>query len=149
MNDYDLSLYPQVTGLKQTNPGLKVFISVGGWDAGSQVFSQMASSATNRAAFIGSALSFINTYAFDGLDLDWEYPVASDRGGAPADFANIVTLMAELQAALKAQGFGLSMTLPSSYWYLQNFDVANLQRHTDWFNVMTYDIHGTWDGTNP
>ena len=24
-----------------------------------------------------------------------------------------------------------------------------MEQYVDWFNVMTYDIHGTWDGDNP
>jgi chitinase len=28
---------------------------------------------------------------------------------------------------------------------LQHFDIANLQEHVDWFNIMSYDIHGAWD----
>ena len=50
----------------------QVFISVGGWDAGGKIFSNMVSSSTNRAAFISSALQFCRTYAFDGIDTDWE-----------------------------------------------------------------------------
>lgn len=37
------------------------------------------------------------------------------------------------------------MTLPTSYWYLQHFDLAAIQDNVDWFNFMTYDLHGTWD----
>lgn len=40
------------------------------------------------------------------------------------------------------------MTLPSSFWYLQGFDVAGMSSYVDWYNVMTYDIHGTWDSTS-
>lgn len=31
------------------------------------------------------------------------------------------------------------MTLPTSYWYLQHFDLAAIQPSVDWFNFMTYD----------
>ena len=27
---------------------------------------------------------------------------------------------------------------------MQNFDIVNLEKVIDWFNVMTYDLHGTW-----
>lgn len=37
------------------------------------------------------------------------------------------------------------MTLPTSYWYLQHFNVDSLQQYVDWFNVMAYDLHGVWD----
>jgi chitinase len=147
MNTYDLDLYSQVTALKHDNVALKVYISIGGWDAGGAVFSAMCSSSTNRAAFINSLLSLMKTYAFDGVDIDWEYPGAADRGGTDADFANLVTFMQQLKSSLG--GYGLTMTLPSSYWYLQHFDVVNLQKYVDWFNFMSYDIHGTWDGNNP
>jgi chitinase len=63
-----------------------------------------------------------------------------------ADTANFVQFMKELRSAFET--LGVTATLPSSYWYLQGFDVKNLQDSVDWFNVMTYDIHGTWDGEN-
>lgn len=31
------------------------------------------------------------------------------------------------------------MTLPTSYWYLQHFDLAAIQPNVDWFNFMAYD----------
>lgn len=27
---------------------------------------------------------------------------------------------------------------------MQNFDIVKLEKIVDWFNVMTYDLHGTW-----
>ncbi|KUI60196.1 Chitotriosidase-1 [Cytospora mali] len=148
MNDYDTTLYTQFTDLKSQNAALKVFISVGGWDAGGAIFSSMTSTSANRAAFINSLLQFMKTYAFDGVDIDWEYPVTSDRGGNEADFVNYVTFLKELRAAL-GTSYGITATLPSSYWYMQNFDIVNMEPYLDWFNIMTYDIHGTWDGNNP
>lgn len=35
--------------------------------------------------------------------------------------------------------YGISMTLPTSYWYLQHFDLAAIQPNVDWFNFMAYD----------
>lgn len=32
--------------------------------------------------------------------------------------------------------------------YLKGFDIKQLSKYVDWFNIMTYDIHGTWDGHN-
>jgi len=28
---------------------------------------------------------------------------------------------------------------------LDNFDIKNIQKYLDWFNLMTYDFHGNWD----
>jgi chitinase len=72
MNSFDTDLYTKFTGLKANNPGLQTYIAVGGWAAGGKIFSDMCSNAANRKAFIDSALQFVRTYAFDGIDIDWE-----------------------------------------------------------------------------
>lgn len=50
--------------------------------------------------------------------------------------------MQNMRARLNGSGkrYGTSLTLPSSYWYMQHFDIVGLEPHVDWFNVMTYDI---------
>lgn len=65
--------------MKLTNPHLKTFLSVGGATLGHAPFSTMVSSSDNRKAFISSALSILRTWNFDGLDIDWEFPVATDK----------------------------------------------------------------------
>ena len=107
----------------------------------------MAKTAANRKAFINSLLQFMQTYGFDGVDLDWEYPGADDRGGIEEDTANFVTLLQEMRETWGSR-FGISATVPSSYWYLRWFDVEAMQNYLDWFNIMSYDIHGVWDKPN-
>jgi chitinase len=75
-SESDTLLYSQVTGLKRLQPGLKVFISIGGWtfnDPGrtQTTFSDLAASSVNQAKFFASLISFMSTYDFDGVDLDW------------------------------------------------------------------------------
>jgi chitinase len=36
----------------------------------------MASTAGNRKTFINNMMQFMDTYGFDGMDVDWEYPSA-------------------------------------------------------------------------
>ena len=31
---------------------------------------------------------------------------------------------------------------------MQHFDIAQIEKTIDWFNLMSYDLHGTWDSTN-
>lgn len=76
MDSNSATLYNRFTALKENYSGLQTWISVGGWsftDPGPtrQAFSNMASNAPNRQKFISGALSFMNTYGFDGLDIDW------------------------------------------------------------------------------
>ncbi|KAH5753411.1 hypothetical protein HBI88_215530 [Parastagonospora nodorum] len=143
------ALYNRFTGLKSTNQGLKTYISVGGWsftDPGPTrtAFSTMAGSSQNRGKFISGLMSFMNEYGFDGVDLDWEYPQADDRGGAEVDRDNYVALVKQMRSAFGSK-YGITVTLPTSYWYLQHFDLAGLQPNVDWFNLMSYDLHGIWD----
>lgn len=28
---------------------------------------------------------------------------------------------------------------------MRHFDIVNIEPWIDWFNIMTYDIHGVWD----
>ncbi|KAJ9211204.1 CAZyme family GH18 [Paecilomyces variotii] len=141
----DEEYIPEFTALKKKKSELKTFISVGGWDLGGEVFSSMVSFPGTRSAFITSASSFMKKYGFDGIDIDWEYPAASDRGGKTADTANYVSFLKELREEC-GDTYGITVTLPSSYWYLKGFDISSMAEYVDYFNFMSYDIHGTWDG---
>lgn len=154
MTDTSGSVVARIARLKRSYPGLRVNIAIGGWafnDPPTRYrFSDMASSVPNRQKFIASLVRYVHKYGLDGVDIDWEYPVADDRGGAPADLSNFVLLCKDIKKAFDATdpGWQLTVTLPSSYWYLRGFDVRALEKHVDWFNVMTYDIHGAWDQKN-
>ncbi|KAL5337119.1 hypothetical protein BJX70DRAFT_399926 [Aspergillus crustosus] len=146
-NPNDEEYWVKFNALKKKKVTLKTYISVGGWDVGGKVFSDMVRFPGTRKAFINSALAMMTDYGFDGIDIDWEYPAADDRGGAARDTANLVTFLSELRSALGAD-YGISCTLPSSYWYLKGFDIAGMADYVDFFNFMSYDIHGTWDGNS-
>ncbi|KAM0211011.1 hypothetical protein ACHAQD_010476 [Fusarium lateritium] len=148
----DPELYRELTRKKKIDPKLKVFIAIGGWafnDPGPTVttFSDIARSDANQRTFIKSLISFMATYGFDGVDIDWEYPAADDREGREEDFDNLPKFLANIKRALKQSGErnGLSIAIPASYWYLQHFDLEKITKHVDHFNVMTYDFHGAWD----
>lgn len=71
------SLFSETTDLKVKNPGLKVFISVGGWtfsDNGTvtqPLLGEISRDAGKTTKFVNQVLNFMSTYGFDGLDLDW------------------------------------------------------------------------------
>lgn len=143
MDSTSSALYNRFTALKNKRPGLQTWISIGGWsftDPGPTrtAFSDMTSSSASRQNFINGLRDFMQSYGFDGVDLDWEYPQADDRGGVTRDKENYVSLVKELRAAF-GPAYGISMTLPTSYWYLQHFDLIGIQDNVDWFNLMSYD----------
>lgn len=72
--DIDNNFYTRVTGLK--SKGIKVSLALGGWnDSQGDKYSRLVRSPSARARFVRHALEFIDKYGFEGLDLDWEYPV--------------------------------------------------------------------------
>lgn len=72
--DYDNRFYERVVAYKKR--GLKVLLALGGWnDSAGDKYSRLVHSSSARNKFIDHAIQFIEKYGFDGLDLDWEYPV--------------------------------------------------------------------------
>ncbi|KAK3168950.1 hypothetical protein OEA41_005398 [Lepraria neglecta] len=112
-----------VRTLKSTNKDLKVFVSIGGWsfsDKGTEthtLFSTIASRDVYRQRFANNVVSFMRQYGFDGIDIDWEYPGAPDRGGRPSDTLGYVWLLKMLRDTFDKSGssYGISFTAPSSY----------------------------------
>ncbi|KAH7068560.1 hypothetical protein FB567DRAFT_251587 [Paraphoma chrysanthemicola] len=138
MNDADPSMYREFTKLS-TN-GLQTWVAIGGWsfsDPGiyHTAWSDMCSSAANRAAFIKSTIAFMDEYGFQGADLDWEYPEDAKRGGKPGDADNLVLLVKEMQAAFAGR-FGLSLTLAPDYWYLRGFKPKAMEPYVDFMGFM-------------
>ncbi|MCJ1283616.1 hypothetical protein MMC26_002947 [Xylographa opegraphella] len=146
-DDADIEIYQQFTSLKSST--LKTWVAIGGWDFNDPgptetTWSDLASTAASRATFISSLQKFMATYGFQGVDIDWEYPGAPDRDGKVEDKANLVSLLQEMRSAF-GTSYGISVTLPSSYWYLRWFDPKAMEPFVDFFGLMTYDLHGPWD----
>lgn len=150
--DADEALYPALRALQTRDLGQELWLSIGGWtfsDANqptATTFSDLVNAdITYQNVFFASLTLYMMTWGFTGVDIDWEYPAADDRNGREADYANLPVFLADLKDALDEYKYGLSLTLPTSYWYLQHFDLAAIEPSVDWFNYMSYDLHGTWD----
>ena len=57
-----------VTNLKKSVPGLKVLLSVGGWNKNNGLFSRMVHTPESWKKLINSLITLLNQYNFDGLD---------------------------------------------------------------------------------
>nr|AFC60660.1 chitinase [Pandalus japonicus] len=136
--------YDRFSALKLKNLNLKTILGVGGWNEGSTKYSQMAASASARKTFIDSSIAMLKAHDFDGLDMDWEYP--TQRGGAPEDYTNYITLLDELSTALHAEGMLLTAAVSAGKLTIDPaYDVPAMSQHIDLLNLMTYDMHGSWD----
>lgn len=146
--DIDNNFYTRVSGLK--SKGIKVSLALGGWnDSQGDKYSRLVRSAVARAKFIRHALDFIEKYGFEGLDLDWEYPVCWQtecNKGFADEKEGFTAWVRELSEAFKPRGLLLSTAVsPSKKIIDAGYDVQELSTYFDWIAVMTYDFHGQWD----
>lgn len=100
----------------------------------------MARAKANRTKWIANLIKFMDTYGFQGVDLDWEWPGDATRGGRANDGANLVLLVNEMKAAFAGK-YGISSVLVSDFAALQYTNVKGMEPYVDFFNFMTYDYH--------
>ena len=145
--------FKQLIKLKEQHPHLITMISVGGWTLSGR-FSDAALTAEARARFAQSAVDFMLRYGFDGVDIDWEYPVAGGLASnvyRPEDKQNYTLLLRELRNRLDARGsmdgrkYYLSIAAPAGDDKVRNLEPAGIAAACDWINIMTYDFAGGWE----
>lgn len=151
----DPSNFAKLRELKQAYPHLKTLISVGGW-TWSDKFSDAALTEQSRNTFADSIVAFITQHGFDGVDLDWEYPVGgglSSNSRRPEDKTNFTLLMAKIREKLDEQGgldnreYLLTFAGAAGTFYANNVELSKLADYVDYAIIMTYDIHGPWPGS--
>lgn len=138
--------------IKEKYPNLKTLISIGGW-TWSNNFSDVAADPVKRERMANSAVEFILKYGFDGIDIDWEYPVEGGNNipHRPSDKQNYVELVKIIRQKLDAQSakdgntYLLTIASSANQNYVNNMDVTEMMKYLDWINLMTYDYHGGFD----
>ncbi|XP_072403130.1 chitotriosidase-1-like [Diabrotica undecimpunctata] len=137
--------FKRLVGLKETNPDLKVSVSMGGWNEGSEHYSAVASDPAKRVKLADEVLAFIENWGFDGFDLDWEYPGL--RGGNETiDKEDFVELVKALSDVLQPKGYLLSIATAGAVEKIDlGYDVPVINELVDMLNVMVFDFHGAFE----
>jgi GH18 family chitinase len=113
--------------------GVKVGISVGGWNNGdTTAFESLAANSTYRTNFVNNLVNFVTQYGLDGVDIDWEYPNA----GSSAN--NYATMMSQLATAMHSRGKYLTAAVVA-YGSAGDAILSGVFTSVDWLNLMDYD----------
>lgn len=131
--------------LKRAHPALKIILSIGGWGAGG--FSDAARTSQSRDTFVDDSVRL--AAGFDGLDLDWEFPVSggpAELNHRPEDRRNVTLLARQLRRGLGPSRL-LTAALPAGrlqaagpYDPAESFELAAVAEQLDFVNLMTYDF---------
>ncbi|KXJ85592.1 family 18 glycosyl hydrolase [Microdochium bolleyi] len=132
--------------LKRSHRHLKVVLSIGGWTWSTQ-FPSVAADPKKRANFAQSAVTIMKNYGFDGIDIDWEYPVTA------TDARNFILLLKAVRSELdlysiraaSAYHFLLTAATPAGPKHYNILQLREMGEILDYVNVMTYDYAGGWD----
>lgn len=151
----DRDAFERIRDLKARHPHLQVLISLGGW-AGSKGFSDAASTAEGRETLAASTIAlYLDGWpdVFDGIDIDWEYPVHGglpDNGYRPEDRRNCTLLFEEYRRQLDERGqrdgrhYLLTAAVPAGRDLPRStFELKEIAEILDFVNVMTYDLYGS------
>jgi len=141
--------------LQQLHPNMKMIISIGGASSTNTAnFSAAASTAQGRHALAASCIDmFIKGNIatgisapglFDGFNIDWEFPAASDT-------SNFTALLAEFRKQLNAlsattgKTYYLSFFGPAGTSNIADINLAATAKLVDFITVQGYDLNGPWE----
>ncbi|PCH38885.1 carbohydrate-binding module family 5 protein [Wolfiporia cocos MD-104 SS10] len=132
--------------LKLANRNLKVLLSIGGYTYSQDGHFSFVTDSSLRATFVSSAVSFIQNFGFDGIDIDFEYP---DTPALAEGFADLLTELRSAFDALATQKgdsvpYQLTAAVSAGWANYQYLLVPQMDAALTYWNLMAYDYAGSW-----
>ncbi|ODM99823.1 putative chitinase 3, partial [Orchesella cincta] len=135
--------------------GVQVMLSLGGKGDSleSEKFSRLVKNGKARTEFVREAVRFLRKHGFQGLDINWEYPVCwngyCSKHEKSTDRTNFVNLLGELHKGFRYYNLSLSAAVsPLQSIADHAYDVAGISSNVDWVNLMTFDYNnGSFEAT--
>ena len=111
----------------------------------------MVTNASTRKIFIDSAIAYLKKHNFDGISYDWEWP--GNRGSPPSDKHKFTLLLQETYAAFQKEAklsnqtkYLLTASVGAGAQVIATaYEIPEIAEYVDWINIMTYDLHGSWE----
>ncbi|XP_052799488.1 acidic mammalian chitinase-like [Mya arenaria] len=135
--------YFEFNKLKIRNSELVTLLSIGG--ANGKGWFQVVASETSMQTFAKNVAIFLRDRDFDGIDLDWEYPLELYRNKF-TQLLQVFRRQFEIEAMQTSKprllisiAVGVSEdTISKSY------NIPQISSYVDYIQVMAYDFHGPW-----
>jgi chitinase len=123
--------------------GVKVILSLGGWGWDKQ-FASIVSKPEAEDRYAKAVIAIIDTFDYDGIDFDWEYPDTKEEVVGFERLARRFRKELDELSRQKHRPMVLTMAASSNAETLRWLSKEILVETLDWVNVMTYDFAGPW-----
>ncbi|GAA6028952.1 hypothetical protein JCM8097_001522 [Rhodosporidiobolus ruineniae] len=153
----ELATGTTISGMQQfvaaaTAANKKPLLTVGGW-SGSVYFSSLVATSSSRTAFATTLKTWLDTYGFAGVDLDWEFvgrQGAGDNQVSGDDAANYLAFLKVLRQTLGTEKL-ITAAVPAGGFNGADggvlSDTSAYAQYFDYIELMAYDFYGSWSST--
>uniref|UniRef100_A0A8D0B0B6 Chitinase-3-like protein 1 n=1 Tax=Salvator merianae TaxID=96440 RepID=A0A8D0B0B6_SALMN len=142
----DASVYRELNGLKSRNPNLKILLSIGGYNLGSEPFRNVTESAATRSKFARSVILSVQRNNCDGIDIAWHISEQSDKHRLTELLQDLDSLFKREARKQRKEKLILSVSIPAGKEAIdKGYDIQKISEYVDFINFQTYDFHGSWE----
>ena len=143
----------EVQKIKRKNPNTKVTLAIGGW--GAEGFSELGFNNKKLGNFLESIKNKVKLYGFDGLEINWLYPVNGGNGtikSRPEDRETFSKLIKDIRKTLDdlslitKKTYLLSFGVPANKDYVNWISIKDLVPHIDYVTLQAYDYDYSFKG---